>query len=54
MEKEEKKLFEEYKLELIRLDADIICTSPGTQGTGGEVIDPFDDPNMPEGPEIFD
>lgn len=50
---EEKKEFEEYKMKLIWLEKDIICTSEGT-GHSGEVIDPNDDPGGSEGPEIFD
>lgn len=54
---EEKKEFEEYKMKLIWLEKDIICTSEGTRSPGGS--DRWDDPvnpgpDGPDGPDIFD
>lgn len=52
-----KKEFEEYRMDLIYLNEDIICTSPGPNSPGGS--DKWDDPvnpgpEGPDGPDIFD
>lgn len=54
----EKKEFEEYKMKLIWLDKDIICTSGDGQNSA-EGEDKWNDPidpdfGGPEGPDIFD
>lgn len=53
----EKKEFEEYKMKLIWLDKDIICTS-GDGLSSGTTTDPMPDEDGgfegPEGPDIFD
>lgn len=55
MMEEMKKEFEEYRMKLIWLNGDVICTSD-PQGASGEITDPANGPGFegPEGPDIFD
>lgn len=55
---EERNEFEEYKMNLIAFQGDVICTSPGLNSPpegGDRWNDPVNPgPEGPEGPDIFD